>query len=185
MPRASTESCSCSSDSERIAGIMARPARGRRVSEIKEQTGRDDEPAARPSSATRKVCRARRWRPSRRLREKSGKAWIDDRGVGLQPGRSWARSTSATWSTAPKRRVVAELIERKESRGAQFRTDFPERNDENWLKHIDMHARRRRSRGPATRRSRSPSGNRRSADTDASNSPAGRDDPRHATRADG
>ena len=32
--------------------------------------------------------------------------------------------------------VAAE--ERKESRGAQFRTDFPERNDEEWLKHIDI-----------------------------------------------
>ena len=29
-------------------------------------------------------------------------------------------------------------LERKESRGAQFRTDFPERNDEEWLKHIDL-----------------------------------------------
>jgi succinate dehydrogenase / fumarate reductase flavoprotein subunit len=29
-------------------------------------------------------------------------------------------------------------IERKESRGAQFRTDFPERTDEQWLKHIDI-----------------------------------------------
>ena len=28
--------------------------------------------------------------------------------------------------------------ERKESRGAQFRTDFPERNDDEWLKHIDV-----------------------------------------------
>ena len=33
-------------------------------------------------------------------------------------------------------------IERKESRGAQFRTDFPERNDEEWLKHIDICAQR-------------------------------------------
>jgi len=29
-------------------------------------------------------------------------------------------------------------IHRTESRGAQFRTDFPERNDEEWLKHIDL-----------------------------------------------
>ena len=28
--------------------------------------------------------------------------------------------------------------ERKESRGAQFRTDYPERNDGEWLKHIDV-----------------------------------------------
>ena len=38
---------------------------------------------------------------------------------------------------------VAECItvaakERKESRGAQFRTDYPERNDAEWLKHIDV-----------------------------------------------
>ena len=26
-------------------------------------------------------------------------------------------------------------LARKESRGAQFRRDFPERDDENWLKH--------------------------------------------------
>ena len=34
--------------------------------------------------------------------------------------------------------IVVGAIERKESRGAQFRTDFPERNDEEWLKHIDI-----------------------------------------------
>ena len=34
--------------------------------------------------------------------------------------------------------IVVAAIERKESRGAQFRTDFPERNDEEWLKHIDI-----------------------------------------------
>jgi succinate dehydrogenase / fumarate reductase flavoprotein subunit len=34
--------------------------------------------------------------------------------------------------------IVLGAIERKESRGAQFRTDYPERNDEEWLKHIDI-----------------------------------------------
>ena len=34
--------------------------------------------------------------------------------------------------------VVIGAIERTESRGAQFRTDFPERNDDEWLKHIDL-----------------------------------------------
>ena len=37
-------------------------------------------------------------------------------------------------------------LERKESRGAQYRTDFPERNDEEWLKHIDVSPQRRRTR---------------------------------------
>jgi succinate dehydrogenase / fumarate reductase flavoprotein subunit len=34
--------------------------------------------------------------------------------------------------------IVVAAIERTESRGAQFRTDFPERKDEEWLKHIDI-----------------------------------------------
>ena len=36
--------------------------------------------------------------------------------------------------------IVMGAIERKESRGAQYRTDFPERNDEEWLKHINLTA---------------------------------------------
>jgi succinate dehydrogenase / fumarate reductase flavoprotein subunit len=34
--------------------------------------------------------------------------------------------------------IVVAAIERKESRGAQFRTDFPKRDDDEWLKHIDL-----------------------------------------------
>ena len=34
--------------------------------------------------------------------------------------------------------VVVSALERKESRGAQYRTDFPERNDDDWLKHINI-----------------------------------------------
>ena len=32
--------------------------------------------------------------------------------------------------------VAVSALERKESRGAQFRIDYPSRDDENWLKHI-------------------------------------------------
>jgi succinate dehydrogenase / fumarate reductase flavoprotein subunit len=32
--------------------------------------------------------------------------------------------------------TVLGAIERKESRGAQSRTDYPKRDDANWLKHI-------------------------------------------------
>ena len=34
--------------------------------------------------------------------------------------------------------IVLGALERKESRGAQFRLDFPERNDDQWLKHITL-----------------------------------------------
>jgi len=33
---------------------------------------------------------------------------------------------------------VIGALERRESRGAQFRTDYPERNDDEWLKHINL-----------------------------------------------
>jgi succinate dehydrogenase / fumarate reductase flavoprotein subunit len=36
--------------------------------------------------------------------------------------------------------IVLSAIERKESRGAQYRTDFPERNDDEWLKHLMVKA---------------------------------------------
>ena len=32
--------------------------------------------------------------------------------------------------------IALSAIERKESRGAHTRTDMPDRDDENWLKHI-------------------------------------------------
>ena len=34
--------------------------------------------------------------------------------------------------------IVVGALERKESRGAQFRLDFPARNDDEWLKHITL-----------------------------------------------
>jgi succinate dehydrogenase / fumarate reductase flavoprotein subunit len=34
--------------------------------------------------------------------------------------------------------IIVAAEERKESRGAQYRLDFPDRNDGEWLKHIDL-----------------------------------------------
>ena len=48
---------------------------------------------------------------------------------------TWMTPLLASTSTAV---TVAGAANRKESRGAQFRTDFPDRNDEEWLKHIDL-----------------------------------------------
>ena len=56
--------------------------------------------------------------------------------LGLQPGP--ARSDRAGLHAGLCRGDRDLAIHRTESRGAHFRTDFPERNDEEWLKHINL-----------------------------------------------
>ena len=63
-------------------------------------------------------------------------AWIDDRGTVFNQDVLGALELGFMIDCAET--TVVGAIERKESRGAQFRTDFPERKDEEWLKHIDI-----------------------------------------------
>ena len=71
-----------------------------------------------------------------RLREEAGRAWIDDRGTVFNQDVLGAVELGFMIDCAEA--TVVAAIERKESRGAQYRTDYPERNDEEWLKHIDL-----------------------------------------------
>ncbi len=70
----------------------------------------------------------------RRLKEEAKTAYIDDRGTVFNQDVLGALELGYMLDAAEC--TVVAAIERKESRGAQFRTDFPERNDEEWLKHI-------------------------------------------------
>ena len=72
----------------------------------------------------------------RRLKEEAPKAGIDDRGTVFNQDVIAAIELGYMLDVGETILVAAQ--ERKESRGAQFRTDFPERNDEEWLKHIDV-----------------------------------------------
>jgi succinate dehydrogenase flavoprotein subunit len=121
-------------DSDRIAEIIARPREGRRVSEIKNELGelmnqhaavfRDE---AGLTEAAETVAR---------LREETENAWIDDRGRVFNQDVLGAIELGFMVDCAEA--ILLAALERRESRGAQFRTDFPERNDEEWLKHIDV-----------------------------------------------
>jgi len=71
-----------------------------------------------------------------RLKEESQNAWIDDQGTVFNQDVLGAIELQYMVDCAEA--TVVGAIERKESRGAQFRTDFPERNDEEWLKHITI-----------------------------------------------
>jgi succinate dehydrogenase / fumarate reductase flavoprotein subunit len=121
-------------DAAQIEAIIERPRDGRRVSEIKAELGelmnryaavfRDEQGL---QSALETIGR---------LKEESGKAWIDDRGTVFNQDVLGAIELGYMVDCAEA--IVIGAIERKESRGAQFRTDYPERDDEQWLKHIDI-----------------------------------------------
>jgi succinate dehydrogenase / fumarate reductase flavoprotein subunit len=118
-----------------ISAILARPAgAGRRISEIKAELGetmnkhvavyRDEDGL---STALETV---------KRLREEAKTAHIDDRGTVFNQDVLGAIELSYMLDCAEA--TVVGALERKESRGAQFRTDYPDRNDEEWIKHIDL-----------------------------------------------
>jgi succinate dehydrogenase / fumarate reductase flavoprotein subunit len=117
-----------------IDSIIAREHGGRRVSEIKDELGetmnrhvavfRDEEGL---QGALEVV---------KRLQEEAKTAWIDDRGTVFNQDVLGAIELGYMLDCAEA--TVIAAIERKESRGAQYRTDFPERNDDEWLKHIDI-----------------------------------------------
>ena len=72
----------------------------------------------------------------KRLQEEAKTAYIDDRGKVFNQDVLGAIELGYMLECAECSCVGA--LHRTESRGSQFRIDFPERNDEEWLKHIDL-----------------------------------------------
>ena len=117
-----------------IAEIIGREAGGRRISEIKDELGtmmnekcavfRDEEGLSEAHETIR------------RLKEEASVAAIDDRGTVFNQDVLGAIELGYMLDVAEC--IVIGALERKESRGAQFRLDFPERNDDEWLKHINL-----------------------------------------------
>ncbi|HEY5389414.1 MAG TPA: FAD-binding protein [Solirubrobacteraceae bacterium] len=123
-------------DEALIESIIARPRGPRRVSEIKEELGttmNEHVAVFRNEQGLNQALEV-----VRRLKEEAEQASIDDRGTVFNQDVIGAIELGYMLDCAET--IVVGAIERKESRGAQFRTDYPERNDEVWLKHIDISA---------------------------------------------
>jgi succinate dehydrogenase / fumarate reductase flavoprotein subunit len=121
-------------DAGRIDAIIARSRDGRRVSEIKNELGEMMNSRAavfRDETGLQDALET-----VGRLKEEADRAWIDDRGTVFNQDVLGAIELGFMVDCAEA--TVVAALERKESRGAQFRTDYPERNDEQWLKHIDI-----------------------------------------------
>jgi succinate dehydrogenase / fumarate reductase flavoprotein subunit len=124
-------------DTAMIAAIMARPREGaRRISEIKEELGATMNAEVAVYRDAEGLDRA--LEVVRRLKDEAAVAYIDDRGKVFNQDVLGAIELGYMLDSAEA--MVVGAIERKESRGAQFRTDFPERDDEQWLKHIVISA---------------------------------------------
>jgi succinate dehydrogenase / fumarate reductase flavoprotein subunit len=114
--------------------IVHREKTGRRVSEIREELGATmDEYVAvfRDEEGLRTALDT-----VRRLKEEAKTVAIDDKGSIFNQDLFGAVELGFMLDNAEC--VCVGALERKESRGAQFRTDYPERNDDDWLKHIDL-----------------------------------------------
>jgi succinate dehydrogenase / fumarate reductase, flavoprotein subunit len=117
-----------------IDEIVNRPTGKRRISEIKNELGetmnryvavyRDAEGLAIAHEIVR------------RLKEEAPTAAIDDKGTVFNQDVLAAIELGYMLDVAES--IVVAAQERRESRGAQFRTDFPERNDAEWLHHITV-----------------------------------------------
>jgi len=122
------------SEEARIQAIVGREASGRRVSEIKAELGATMDAKVAVFRDEQGITEA--LETVRRLKEEAEGAWIDDRGTVFNQDVLGALELQNMLDQAETTCMGA--LERKESRGAQYRTDFPERNDEEWLKHIDI-----------------------------------------------
>jgi len=122
-------------EESRIGGIMGREkGSGRRVSEIRRELGEamDSQVAVfRDAEGLNAALET-----VKRLKEEAESCYIDDKGSVFNQDVLGAIELNYMLDCAETTCVGA--IHRTESRGAQFRTDFPERNDEEWLKHIDL-----------------------------------------------
>jgi Succinate dehydrogenase/fumarate reductase, flavoprotein subunit len=134
MPMPSTPASKIADVQASIDAIINREPGGRRVSAVKEELG----------TSMNQYCAvfrdadglAKGHEIVRRLKQEAPRASIDDRGSVFNQDVIGAIELGYMLDVAETILIAAQ--ERKESRGAQYRTDFPARNDDEWLKHIDI-----------------------------------------------
>ncbi len=122
-------------EERQIAEIVGRESgSGRRVSEIRRELGEtmDGHVAVfRDANGIQTALDT-----VKRLQEEAASAYIDDRGSIFNQDVLGAIELGFMLDSAEC--ICVGALHRTESRGAQYRTDFPERNDDEWLKHIDL-----------------------------------------------
>jgi succinate dehydrogenase / fumarate reductase flavoprotein subunit len=134
MPMPTVSDAQLRDDTRHIQAIIDRPRTGRRVSEIKEELGvsmnqycavfRDEEGMTQGYEVVK------------RLQEEARTAYIDDHGTVFNQDVLGALELGFMLDCSEA--IVVAALNRKESRGAHSRTDYTERDDENWLFHLTV-----------------------------------------------
>jgi succinate dehydrogenase / fumarate reductase, flavoprotein subunit len=128
-------SASLDDEDAKIRELMSRErGSGRRVAEIRDELGQTmDKYVAvfRDEDGIQKAIEI-----VNRLKEEAESVYVDDHGSVFNQDVLGAIELGYMLDNAEATCVAA--LHRTESRGAQYRTDHPERNDAEWLKHIDL-----------------------------------------------
>ena len=119
-------------EERRVGDMLARDANGDRVAKIRLEMGtamnrglgvfRDEEGMREGLNTVRD------------LKERHRRVPVEDKGRVFNTDLVFALELGLMLDCAET--IVVSALERKESRGAQSRTDYPQRDDENWLRHI-------------------------------------------------
>jgi succinate dehydrogenase / fumarate reductase, flavoprotein subunit len=134
MPDGANGEAKLREDVQEIDAIIARPKSGRRISAIKDELGEAMNKYVAVFRNAEGLQQAHEI--VRRLKEEAETAYIDDRGTVFNQDVLGAIELGYMLDCAEA--TVVSAIERKESRGAHTRMDFPDRNDDEWLKHINV-----------------------------------------------
>ncbi len=121
-----------SEEEARLRGVLDRPANGDRVASVRRDMGvtmdrhlgvyRNEEGMTAALADVRK------------LKERYASVPVEDKGSVFNTDLIFALELGFMLDCAEA--IVLSGLERKDSRGAHSRTDFTERDDENWLKHV-------------------------------------------------
>ncbi len=119
----------------KIGAIIAREkGSGARISEVRAEMGRimDEHVSVFRDEEGIKLA----LETVKELKERARTAYVDDRSSVFNQDVLGALELDFMLENAEA--ICVGALHRTESRGAQYRTDFPERNDDDWLKHIDL-----------------------------------------------
>ena len=115
-----------------IQGMLDRPQNGDRVAKVRLAMG---ESMNRNLAVFRQQAGMEETvRELQELKARYAQAPVDDKGKVFNTDLVFALELGFMLDCAET--IAVSALERKDSRGAQFRTDYPKRDDENWLKHI-------------------------------------------------